>query len=725
MEIAGTEMGPRPNSVPALPFGGRSVNVGPQTGELTVDPIVVRIAVGDHDPMRTKMTFIVASLLASVVSIGVIFHDTSALPPGNPSAGIVTMDPVHGVGATSITLAPPPGAACQGDSATGGYRWQTFIASASVDPGTLTYAGGVGPNAVGGAVVQPLLSSGGGTVLTNQTTSVGTALITGVPTIDFAAFPAGFFPNGTYNVGFACTLSNATTRYWLAPIRVTNPGTAFTYDYGAAPAKPVLASPLTPGVGTLSGTFTQPTSVPAITGYTVTAVPTAGTTVNLALAAGATSFTLSGLVNGTLYSVSLIATNSIGSSPVSNTVVGAPAAAPPPPPPPPPPPAVQPNYVSLSPGRLADTRPGAETVDGLYAGEGIRAGGSTLQLTVTGRGSVALTATAVALNVTVVDPEGAGFVTVYPCGAAQPTASNLNYVSGVGVVVPNAVMAKVGTAGQVCVFVSASTHVIVDVNGFFPPTTSLQSINPARVLETRVGPGLITVDGLQQGDGQRAAGSVTSVQIGGRATVPTDASAVVLNVTVTGTQGDGFVTVYPCGTAIPTASNINYVTGATVANLVVAKIGASSSVCIFTNSAIDLIADVNGYFPATTTYKPLDPARLLETRSGLSTIDGLFNGIGLRSVNEITELTVTGRGGVPLGAATVVLNVTVAGSTASGFVTVYPCGIPAPLASNLNYGINTVVANAVTVKVGTDGKVCLRNSGPTELVVDVNGFLPT
>ena len=146
---------------------------------------------------------------------------------------------------------------------------------------------------------------------------------------------------------------------------------------------------------------------------------------------------------------------------------------------------------------------------------------------------------------------------------------------------------------------------------------------------------------------------------------------------------------------------------------------------LFTNSAIDLIADVNGYFPATTTYKPLDPARLLETRSGLSTIDGLFNGIGLRSVNEITELTVTGRGGVPLGAATVVLNVTVAGSTASGFVTVYPCGIPAPLASNLNYGINTVVANAVTVKVGTDGKVCLRNSGPTELVVDVNGFLPT
>ena len=681
------------------------MNIGPQTGELTVDVIVVRIAVGDHDPMRPKMTFVVASLLAPVVSIGVIVHNTSALPPGSPSAGVVTMSPAHGVAGTEITLSPPAGAACQGDSATGGYRWQTFIASASVDPGTLTYAGGAGPNAVAGAVVQPLITPTS-TPIFDQTTSVNTALLTPIPTFDFTAFPVGFFPTGTYNVGFACTLSNATTRYWSAPIRVTNPGTVFTYDYGAAPAKPVLASPLTPGVATLSGTFTQPTSVPAISGYTVTAVPTVGTTVNVPLAAGATSFTLAGLDYTTSYSVSLIATNSLGSSLASNTVVGTPG------PPQQPPPPVQPNYVSLSPGRLADTRPGAETVDGLYAGEGIRAGGSTLQLTVTGRGNVDPTATAVALNVTVVDPEAAGFVTVYPCGATQPTASNLNYAPGVGVVVPNAVMAKVGTAGQVCVFVSASTHLIVDVNGFFPPTTSLHSINPARVLETRVGPGLITVDGLQQGDGQRAPGSATSVQIGGRATVPTDASAVVLNVTVTGTQADGFVTVYPCGTAIPTASNINYVAGATVANLAVAKIGASSSVCIFTNSAIDLIADVNGYFPATTTYKPLDPARLLETRPGLSTIDGLFNGIGLRSVNEITELTVTGRGGVPLGAATVVLNVTVAGSTASGFVTVYPCGIPAPLASNLNYGVGTVVANAVTVKVGPMARCACATPGP-------------
>ena len=70
------------------------------------------------------------------------------------------------------------------------------------------------------------------------------------------------------------------------------------------------------------------------------------------------------------------------------------------------------------------------------------------------------------------------------------------------------------------------------------------------------------------------------------------------------------------------------------------------------------------------------------------------------------------------------LNVTVTESTAPGFVTVYPCGIPRPLASNLNFDIGTTVANATLVKVGANGTVCLFNSGTTHLVADVNGYLP-
>ena len=52
----------------------------------------------------------------------------------------------------------------------------------------------------------------------------------------------------------------------------------------------------------------------------------------------------------------------------------------------------------------------------------------------------------------------------------------------------------------------------------------------------------------------------------------------------------------------------------------------------------------------------------------------------------------------------------------------YPCGIEAPLASNLNYIASTTAAVAVLAKVGTDGKVCILNSGATQIVADVNGY---
>jgi len=384
------------------------------------------------------------------------------------------------------------------------------------------------------------------------------------------------------------------------------------------------------------------------------------------------------------------------------------------------PPVTAKDFVSLSGARLADTRPGELTTDSQFAGQGLRAAGSTLELTVTGRGGVASDATAVALNVTAVGALGSGFVTVFPCGSDQPTASSLNFTSGA--IVPNAVIAKVGSDGKVCLFVSTATHLVVDVNGYFPPNATLHSVNPARVLETRSG--LPTSDGQQQGIGVRSAGSVTAVHIAGRVSVPGDAAAVILNVTVTETQAPGFATVFPCGASIPTASNLNYGTGSTVANLVVSKIGDGGDVCVFTNQGTHLVVDVAGYFPAGTSYQSLIPARLLDTRPTESTVDGKFLGAGLREAGEVTELSVANRGGVPAGAGTVVLNVTVAGSLAPGFVTVYPCGIATPLASNVNYNAGSTVANAVVVKIGSDDKVCLFNSSRTHLVVDVNGYFP-
>jgi len=378
------------------------------------------------------------------------------------------------------------------------------------------------------------------------------------------------------------------------------------------------------------------------------------------------------------------------------------------------------DFVSLSPGRLADTRPGGATVDNLFAGQGIRSAGSTLELTVRGRGGVSADAGAVELNVTAVDAVADGFVTVFPCGATQPNASNLNFTAGS--TVPNAVIAKVGTADSVCIFVSQTTHLVVDVGGFFPAASALVSLNPSRVLDTR--DGQTTIDNLQQGGGPVAGGSETQVQITNRASVPANASAVVLNVTITEAGAPGFATIYPCGVERPNASNINYGSGTTVANMVVSKIGADGKVCIFTQSNSQLIADVNGYFPATSTYQPLVPARLFDTRTvGGATVDGQFQGAGLLPANTTSQVTVTNRGGVPVGAATVVLNVTVTEAQAPGFLTVYPCGIERPNASNLNFVAGGTVANAVMVKVGASGQVCFFNSAGTQVIADVNGYL--
>lgn len=83
---------------------------------------------------------------------------------------------------------------------------------------------------------------------------------------------------------------------------------------------------------------------------------------------------------------------------------------------------------------------------------------------VTGVGGVPSSGVAaVSLNVTVAGPSGAGFVPVFPCGD-RPSASNLNFVAGQ--VVPNAVIAPVSDAGEICLFSNVPTHLLADLNGW-------------------------------------------------------------------------------------------------------------------------------------------------------------------------------------------------------------------------------------------------------------------
>ena len=434
--------------------------------------------------------------------------------------------------------------------------------------------------------------------------------------------------------------------------------------------------------------------------------------------------TITGLTNGTTYNVWLRAVNAVGPGVASSsTTVLLPLSplpvvffppiifiplpyTPPPYTPPPPPPSTPPT--TPPPSTPSSSTPSANvapimTVDPARVYDsrstpGGRPAGSVTEVAVTGRAGVPSDAEGVVLNVTAVNARAPGFLTVFPCGAALPDASNLNYAAGQ--TIPNSVIAKVGAGGKVCVFTSAQADLLVDVNGSLPSGSDVNPLDPSRLYDSRAG------------DGPRPDGSVTVVQVAGRGGVPADATTAVLNVTALNASVSGYMTVFPCGTAPPDASNLNFPIGATIANSVIAKLDAAGKVCMFTSGSAGLLVDVGGYISGASGYSGLTPRRLYDSRPSGQ----------VRAAGSITEIDVYGSGAVPAGSPTVVLNVTAVGAVAAGFMTVFPCGASTPDASNLNFSAGQTIPNSVVAKVGAGGKVCVFTSAPAHLLVDVGGY---
>jgi hypothetical protein len=250
--------------------------------------------------------------------------------------------------------------------------------------------------------------------------------------------------------------------------------------------------------------------------------------------------------------------------------------------------------IGVTPARLMDTRPAAATtIDGQFWKIGTRAASSTTALTVAGRGGVPGGTPAVALNLTVTAPATAGHITVYPCDQPRPTASNINFVAGQ--TKATTVVVRLAADGTICVFTAAATHVIVDVNGYFPTTDTLSAISPARLLETRT-TSATTIDGLFWKLGTRSAGSTTTIGVTGRAGVPASTSGVLMNLTVTAPTAAGSATVYPCDQPRPTVANIAFTVGQTTSNVAVTRTSAAGTVCLYTTVAAHFIIDTGGWF---------------------------------------------------------------------------------------------------------------------------------
>lgn len=397
------------------------------------------------------------------------------------------------------------------------------------------------------------------------------------------------------------------------------------------------------------------------------------------------------------------------------------------------------GYQPVTPVRICDTRPASQFVAANRCqgpgGAGRTLGHGSISVPVAGFNGVPLTAFAVVLNVTVTNTTAASYLTVWPTGETQPTASNVNW--NPGQTVPNLVEVALGNVPTVDVFNNTGTaDVVIDLEGYVDATAPslFNPLAPARICDSRAAnAGSVAVNQCEFPGGGAATLGVGHIVVGvaGKGGVPLGATAAVLNVTVTNTTAAGFLDIWPDGAAAPVASNLNWAPRQTVANRVIVPLGAGGKIDVFNSAGLtDVVIDVNGYYsPAAggSGYRPFVPFRDCDTRP-------VGPGVALNGCNDPASGTVGPLGpgdeltfNIPAGVTATVFNVTVTNTSDSSYLTVFPDPTPdvytaPPLISDLNWAPGQTVANLVVVAAGPAQAVTFyNNTGTTDLVVDVEG----
>jgi 6-phosphogluconolactonase (cycloisomerase 2 family) len=239
-------------------------------------------------------------------------------------------------------------------------------------------------------------------------------------------------------------------------------------------------------------------------------------------------------------------------------------------------------FYPVAPCRLVDTRGAAGTLGGPSL-----IGNATRTFPILASPcQIPATAKAYSLNFTSVPKGSLGFLSTWPAGQPIPLVSTLNATTGA--VTANAAIVPSGTNGDISVFVTNDSDLVVDINGYFaPPGTgglSFFPLTPCRVLDTRNPAGAKPFTGAIDVD-------VTTSGCG----APASAQSFVLNATVVPPAPLGFLTLWPQGTAQPLVSTLNAIDGAVTSNMAIVPT-ANGSVSAFASSPNHLILDISGYF---------------------------------------------------------------------------------------------------------------------------------
>ena len=335
-------------------------------------------------------------------------------------------------------------------------------------------------------------------------------------------------------------------------------------------------------------------------------------------------------------------------------------------------------------------------------------------------------AAAYALNVSVVPhTKSLGYLTIWPTGEAQPVVSTLN--SPDGRVKSNAAIVYAGAGGAVSVYVTDSTDVILDIDGYFqaPGSQTLQfyPVPPCRVVDTRKG------STQPQGLG---APSFTAMEtrvlpvlskspcLQSLIGLPNQPQAYSLNVVAVPNpagQPLSYLTAWPSNDPLPLVATLTNPTGTIVANaaIVPADLG-NGDISVFTYNSTDVVIDLNGYFAARgaggLSLYALEPCRVLDTR----TSGGAFTYKRNPPVNVATSSC-----GIPANAQEYVFNASVLPVGSLGYLTLWADGDAMPGVATLNATDGFITSNMAIVG-NVDGETDAYAYGTTYLVLDIGSY---
>ena len=359
-------------------------------------------------------------------------------------------------------------------------------------------------------------------------------------------------------------------------------------------------------------------------------------------------------------------------------------------------------FEPMTPFRFADSRSNL-TLDRLPANQQIR-------VRIAGRSGLPADITAISANFTGVGSSAAGYLTASNCADADPSFSTLNYEADDGV--PNqAIIALSG--GDLCLFSSQATDIVMDINGYVSPTATqvFIPVAPQRLFDSRPSAQPLRV------------GQVLRVAVAGGAS-PAPAGAVAVAVNLTGVMPDetGWIRAFPCDAPEPTSSSLNPRIGRARANSAIIPTAADGTICLTSNVTSHVIVDITGWFGKGDgqQFVPISPIRLADTRQTHRVLNGGAGPVMLVPGREL-RVQIAGTRGIGADVRAATLNLVAVGATSPGFIVAVPCGQPSNV-SNVNFTSESgAVANGANVQLDAAGSICVTTSAPTHVLVDITG----